>query len=129
MCYILIKGEPMKDIDEYYNSENDLLTEKIFGLSYIRTSPYDNNTAERCYCVSNEYLQGYMQQFNLYNKRVATVGSSGDQALNSLLYGSRDVILIDANIHTMAYVEYKIALIKELDFKTFRKNIKFKIIL
>ena len=113
----------MEDINEYYNSECDLLTEKIFGISYIDTNPYDNNTTKRCYCVSNEYLQGYMQQFDLRNKRVATVGSSGDQMLNSLLYGSRDITLIDANIYTMAYVEYKIALIKELDFKTFRKNI------
>lgn len=112
-----------KSIDKYYNSEFDLLTEKVFGFSYVRSTDYDNNTAEKCYLSSNEYLMEYMNQFNLKNKRVATVGSSGDQVLNALFYGSRDVTLIDANAYAMAYTEYKIALIKEFDFITFRKKL------
>ena len=37
---------------------------------------------------------------NLKNKSVLTVGSSGDQALNAILSGAKDITIIDANIFT-----------------------------
>lgn len=109
--------------DEYYDDkEYDLLTEKIFGLSDIRSTSYDNDTAEQCYSTTNEYLSKYMKNMNLKGKRVATVGSSGDQMLNALFYGAKDVTLIDANMYSRAYVEYKMALIKNFDFYTFKER-------
>lgn len=106
----------------YLNPDYDVLTENLFGLPFftmIKTG--FKAVTDGVYHCSNERLNAYFKDLNLKNSRVATVGSSGDQVLNSIFYGSKDITLIDANMFTRAYVEYKIAMIKNLDFKTFKQ--------
>ena len=95
------------------------LTHRIFCETLERLTKYDDHTAERCYVSSNEYLSEYMGEMDLTNKKLATVGSSGDQFFNALLQGSKDITIIDANPYTKLFVEYKIALIENLKFDTF----------
>lgn len=79
-----------------------------------------NPITDLVYFSSNEHLNDYFEDINFVNKKVATVGSSGDQLLNAIYYGSKDITLIDACILAQPYIEYKIALIKAFDFQTFR---------
>ena len=96
------------------------LTYRIFCETLERLTNNDDHTAERCYISSNEYLSEYMEEINLTNKKVATVGSSGDQFFNALLQGCKDITIIDANPYTKLFVEYKKAMIQNLNFHTFQ---------
>lgn len=79
-----------------------------------------NTVVNAAYLTSNEQLDKYLPQIGVAGKKIATVGSSGDQVLNSLLYGCKDITLIDANVLSEAYIEYKMALIKTYSFEDFR---------
>lgn len=76
-------------------------------------------TADRVYAFSNENVGAYLNKYNLEGKKVATVGSSGDQLLNAILHGASDVTLIDGNPLARYYVELKLASIKNLSFNEF----------
>ncbi|MBE5735761.1 MAG: DUF3419 family protein [Clostridiales bacterium] len=107
------------DIDLYDDSDYDYLGYIILNDNDLYSlNDYSNTTADKCYPTSNELLYGHMPR-NMAGKRVATVGSSGDQALNALYYGSRDITLIDGNPFTRAFVEYKIALMKNFNKNQF----------
>ena len=106
--------------------EFDTLTHRIFVETLSRLTNNLDQTAERCYVSSNEYLSEYMRQMNLKNKKIATVGTSGDQFFNALLQGSRDITIIDANPYARIFVEYKMAMIKNFNFETFNKLIRLK---
>ena len=114
-----------KEITHYLiNPDYDVLTEQLFNMPY--NHQFDKTAEEiksRVYHCSNERLNSYFKDLNLKNARIATVGSSGDQVLNAIFYGAKDITLIDANIFIRAYVEYKIAMIKNLDFKTFTHHL------
>ena len=55
-----------------------------------------------------------MQGINLKNKRVLTVGSSGDQLLTFSLMGSRDVTIMEANPLTPFFVALKLEALQAL---------------
>ena len=94
----------------------DTMTHRIFEETLERLTQNDDKTAERCYVSTNEYLDEYISKFNLKGKKIATVGSSGDQFFVSLLQGCKDITIIDGNPYTKAFVEYKIALLINLNF-------------
>lgn len=75
-----------------------------------------NTTIQRVYPFSNENLMTLFSNLNFSEKRIATVGSSGDQALNAIFYGAKEVDIVDANVFTEPFVELKIAAIKGLEF-------------
>lgn len=102
----------------------DTLTHRIFIKTLERLTKYDDHTAERCYLSSNEHLSEYMKDMDLTNKKVATVGSSGDQFFQSLLQGSRDITIIDANPYIKVFIEYKRALLMNLDFDEFFETLR-----
>ena len=121
-----------KQNKEYYDTEYDYLTSyflsKYVSINELAWHPLKlvedriPNCAEgECFGRSNERLLKYMPKLNLSGKRVATVGSSGDQVLNALFYGAKDITLIDGNPYTRAFVEYKIALMKNLSFQEIKR--------
>ncbi|MBQ4558613.1 MAG: DUF3419 family protein [Clostridia bacterium] len=113
----------MFDKEYLNNPDYNMALEKFFEPSlYNGNNPYRNGTIDRAYPFSNERLCDMAKLFR-NKKRVLTVGSSGDQALNSIYYGAKDVdiTIMDADIFTKYYVDYKIATIKNLDFDTFTK--------
>lgn len=99
------------------NPDYNFELEKLY---YPKSYSEINSPAKQVYCFSNEYLDGIYSHFNFKNKRVLTVGSSGDQAINAYIFGATQVEIIDANIWTLPYTEYKIAAIKNLSFQEFR---------
>lgn len=87
---------------------------------------YDNLSIDGIFPYSNEGIADSIKAYyNIENnneekrdflkgKSVATVGSSGDQLLSSILYGAKDVTLIDGNPLSQVFIELKIAAIKNL---------------
>ena len=94
--------------------------EHVFEKSELGVS---NSTPEQIYLETNENVTGFFKGIKFYgkNKRVLTVGSSLDQALNAILFGSRDVTVIDLNIYTKVFGELKLAAIKNLSFEEFKE--------
>lgn len=81
---------------------------------------YCNSVSTKyAYAVSNESLNTYFGYLQIKDKKVATTGSSGDQLLYSLLFGSKDITVMDANLFTKPYIEYKLAMMKNFDYDEF----------
>jgi len=78
-----------------------------------------NGTLDNAYSFSNEIFRPIFK--NLHNpiEKVLTVGSSGDQVINSLFYGANDITVIDANLYTKYWTDYKLAAIKNLSYDEF----------
>lgn len=109
--------------DEIYLKDKDycLPLEKYCNPFIYQKLNSGNGTISQVYGFSNERLDAIFTHFNFKDKRVLTVGSSGDQAINAISRGAKDVTIIDANIFTKAYTEYKISAIKNLSYEEFRK--------
>ncbi len=75
-----------------------------------------NGTVNKAYPFSNEQLNKIFRHWNSRGNRVLTVGSSGDQLLNAIYYGARDITVLDANLYAKPYIDYKIAAIKNLTY-------------
>ena len=105
-----------KEIEYYKDKDMNLPLEAFFS----QTSAI-NEAASRVYPFTNERLDKIFEHFDLKGKKVLTVGSSGDQIFYSLLGGSKDITLIDADIFAMPFVEYKMALIKAFDREEFNQ--------
>ena len=113
----------MKEEKKYLtNPDYDLLGEKLLTMPDFNAEDYElgEEIKSKVYHCSNERLNAYFKDLNLNNSKIATVGSSGDQVLNAIFYGAKDITLIDANIFTRAYFEYKTAMIKNLDYAEFK---------
>ncbi len=81
----------------------------------------DQDLYMRIYSFSTENISGYIDFFDLKNKSLLTVGSSGDQVLNSYFNGCRDITLIDINPFSKYYINLKIAGILSLSYQEFQK--------
>ena len=74
------------------------------------------------YDFTTENFDSYMNEFNLENSNLFTVGSSGDQVLNAINRGCLDITLADINPFSLHYLNLKIALVKVLakeEFESF----------
>ena len=87
----------------------------------IRNEQRFSRPAEKVYSFSNENLHELFRHMDLTDKSVATVGSSGDQAIYSIFKGAKHVTIIDSNILAKPYIDLKIAAIKGLNHREFRK--------
>ena len=81
----------------------------------------DDELYMRLYSFATENISGYIDLFDLKNKSLLTVGSSGDQVLNSYLKGCRDITLLDINPFAKYYINLKIAGIISLDYQKFQE--------
>ena len=93
---------------------------------------YDDNKPEmpyfhKIYPLTNECLNEYFAKLNLKDKKVLTVGSSGDQILYSLAYGAKDITHIDINPFAKFYIDLKIASIKKFDHKNFKRFFNYRL--
>lgn len=75
----------------------------------------------RIYTFTTENISGYLKYFDLKDKKLLTVGSSGDQILNAYFNGAKDITLFDINPYTKYYIYLKIAAILSLDYKEFQE--------
>ncbi|MBP3921096.1 MAG: hypothetical protein J6D28_05995 [Bacilli bacterium] len=85
------------------------------------------------YPFTTENINGYINYFNLYCKKLLTVGSSGDQIINASLYDCKDIVCLDICPYTKFYFYLKLSCLLELDrdkfltflcykYKTFKDN-------
>ncbi len=66
------------------------------------------------YPFTTENISGYINYFDLKDKSLLTVGSSGDQLINAILFDAKKVTLFDTNPYSKFYIYLKIAAILEL---------------
>lgn len=74
----------------------------------------------KIYTFTTENISAYIDYFDLKDKSLLTVGSSGDQVLNAYLKGCRDITLFDLNEFAEAYTNLKISAISALSYKEFQ---------
>jgi hypothetical protein len=73
------------------------------------------------YLFSNEDLGFLFDKINVNGKSVLTVGSSGDQILYSHANGANNIVHFDINPFSEMYFDYKVAAIKELSYRDFKR--------
>ena len=73
------------------------------------------------YKFTTENIAGYINVFDLKDKTLLTVGSSGDQIINSNFCGCNDVTVIDLNSFTYHYFNLKKAALFTLNYEDFLK--------
>lgn len=71
------------------------------------------------YPFTTENISGYIDSFHLNDKKLLTVGSSGDQAINAILNGCKDVTVLDVNKYVQYYYFLKVAGILSLSYDEF----------
>jgi len=75
---------------------------------------------DRVYSFATENVSDYLKYFDLKNKSLLTIGSSGDQVLNAYYNGGRDITLIDINQFSKFYLYLKISAILSLSYEEFK---------
>lgn len=99
---------------KHYSQQNDInRREKNVGMNFA---------VEKVYPFTNENLYQLFSQLNIKGKSVAAAGSSGDQVLAALLFGAKNVTLVDGNLYSKHFIDYKFAAIKNLPYEEFKKN-------
>ena len=97
----------------YYSEQNDInRREKQTGMNFA---------IETVYPFTNENLFELFNKLNIKGKSVAAAGSSGDQLLAALLFGAKKVTLIDGNLYSKHFIDYKFAAIKNLPYEEFKQ--------
>lgn len=91
------------------------------------TEAYSSSNAfSKIYPFTTENISGYIDSFNLEDRSLLTVGSSGDQIINAILKGCKDVTLLDLNPFTKYYYYLKAACLLCLDKETFMEFLHYK---
>lgn len=78
------------------------------------------------YPFTTENISGYIDEFDLKDKSLLTVGSSCDQIINAILYGCTDITLLDINPYVKYYYYLKVACMLNLDEDEFLKFFRYK---
>lgn len=83
-----------------------------------------NKEFQEVYPFTTESITGYITEMDMQDKKVLTVGSSCDQALNSLLMGASEVTIFDINERVKEFYELK----RKLIFEVSREKLVDKIL-
>ena len=80
---------------------------------------HDNEDLLPIKSFATENIAGYLKYFNLHDKKILTTDNSGDEVLNSIFYGAKDVTLCNPNIISKYYLYLKIAGVISLSYNEF----------
>ena len=83
------------------------------------------NGFEEIYPFTTENIAGYIDYFDLQDKSLLTVGSSGDQIINAAFKGAKDITLLDINPYAKYYYYLKAAGILELNLTDFNEFFRY----
>ena len=97
-------------LDEYY-------TKNIY--SKVGKDIMSQDVISSVFKFTNENFTELYEYIKSKNRKVLTVGSSGDQALIAILNGTKNITIADLNMYTKMWTELKIAGIKNLNFEEF----------
>lgn len=78
------------------------------------------------YPFTTENISGYINSFDLRNKSLLTVGSSGDHVLNAIYKNCKEITVLDINPYTKFYYYLKAAGIIELSKDEFLEFFRYK---
>ena len=78
------------------------------------------------YLFTTENIAGYIDYFDLNDKSLLTVGSSGDQILNAILKGCHNITLLDINPFVKYYYYLKASAILNLNIDEYLSFFKHK---
>ena len=106
--------------------EETLYTAKERCKGNIIIDEASMNGFEEIYPFTTENIAGYIDYFDLQDKSLLTVGSSGDQIMNAAFKGAKDVTLLDINPYAKYYYYLKKAGMLELDFTKFKEFFRYK---
>ena len=67
------------------------------------------------YPFTTENISGYIDEFDLKDKSLLTVGSSSDQVINAAFKGCRDITVLDKSVFAKEYFYLKKAAILKLN--------------
>ena len=88
------------------------LSKKFMADTMIRDDNYYSSTYfTQIYPFTTENINGYLPLFDLNNKTLLTVGSSGDQVLNAVISGCKEIDVIDLCPFSQEYFNLKRAAI------------------
>ncbi len=96
------------DFNEQVNEAISMCENKTIDLSFSTIYPF-----------TTENISGYINDFNLDNKSLLTVGSSCDQVINASLKNCTDISVLDICPFTKYYFYLKKAVIMTLSYKEF----------
>lgn len=108
------------------NLNLDLNLENAIKICNGKLIHDDNWKFSKIYPFTTENIAGYIKYFDLEDKSLLTVGSSGDQIINAILNGCNDVTLLDINPYSKYYYFFKLAAIICLDIDEFLEFLRFK---
>lgn len=80
---------------------------------------------EDIFPFTTENIAGYIDYFDLQDKSLLTVGSSGDQIINAAFKGAKDITLLDINPYAKYYYYLKTAGILELNLTDFNEFFRY----
>lgn len=83
------------------------------------------NLKEPIYPFTTENISAYIDFFELKDKSLLTVGSSGDQVINAILHNCKDITLYDIVPDTKYYYFLKVAGLLSLSKKEFLEFFRF----
>ena len=88
---------------------------------YLKNNDFINNFGMygRLYSMTTENIYGFLNKYDLKNKKVLAIAGSGDQRLNSYLLGAKKVTCFDINPLTELNIELKDRVIETLNFDEF----------
>lgn len=75
----------------------------------------------RMYRMTTENISGFLNKFDLRNKKVLTVAGSGDQRLNCYSLGAKDVTCFDVNPLSELHLKLKDSALENLSYREFIK--------
>lgn len=78
-----------------------------------------SNIFNRIYPFTTENISGYISIFELKNKSLLTVGSSGDQVINASMFNCKNQTVLDINPFTKFYFYLKKAALLTLEYDSF----------
>lgn len=96
-----------------------LLIRRALGRSQGKFVTIDADRFSWIYPFTTENINGYIDMFDLKDKTLLTVGSSGDQAINAILKDCKDITILDINPFTKYYFNLKKAALLVLTYEEF----------
>ena len=100
------------------------LTDSILCCDAYDKDKYYAKT--QIYSFTTENISGYINEFELKNKSLLTVGSSGDQVINAILHNCKDVTLYDIVPDSRYYYYLKCAGMISLGRTEFLKFFRYR---
>ena len=97
-----------------------ILTNATFRCEgYYIPDDKDRRDFARAYPFTTENISGYIEKFDLNNKSLLTVGSSGDQVINASLFNCKNQTVIDICPYTKYYFYLKKASIMAFSYEEY----------